>query len=137
MSSSLESVLSSDKRLKFRADLFIDNISIYPEANYSAIKTLVASGGQPPRSVKEESVVGVVLPHYRWVFVATWFARGSPAKLELTEQRGGDENKSKDFPEEGIQSHPGASFSGQLTIRSKRNPAFTPLRRPPIAWRGK
>ena len=35
--------------------------NLYPEPNYSAVKCLVASGWQTTRSVKEESVVSVVL----------------------------------------------------------------------------
>jgi len=67
-----------------------------PEPNYSAIKCLVASGRQSTGSVKEESVVSVVLlPNGGWVsIVNTRFTGGSP-KLELTKEWGGEEEKSK------------------------------------------
>ena len=114
----------------------------YPEPNYSPIKCLVASGGQTPRSIKEESVVRLVLArrrgrvYYGWVLIVSRFTRGS-SELELTEERGGEEKQGKDGagPEEEIQSHPGTSFSGQLPNQSK--PSFYPSAWTNYCWRGK
>ena len=71
--------------------------NLHPEPNYSAVKCLIASGWQTTRSVKEESVVSVVLlSNYGWVpIVNSRFIGGSP-KLELTKEWGGEEEKRKD-----------------------------------------
>ena len=70
---------------------------LYPKPDDSAIQCFVSSGRQTARSIKEESVVSVVLArgrrvNYGWVFRAARRA----SKLELTNEWGGEQGKNKD-----------------------------------------
>ena len=60
----------------------------YPQPDYSTVKSLVASGGQPSRSVEEESVVRVIGVHRgvddRRVSVVRSSVRAAAPELELT-----------------------------------------------------
>ena len=69
----------------------------HPQPDYSTIKSLVASGGQPSRSVEEESVVRVVGVHRGvddgWVSVVRSFVRAAAPELELTKDWDRKESK--------------------------------------------
>ena len=98
--------------------------NLYPQPNYSTIKCLVSSGRQTTRSIKEESVVSVVLARCGWVFA---IGRRASSELELSKEGGGEKGKGKDgVAEERFQRHLGARLSGQLSNHSKQNPAFYP-----------